>query len=170
MPTPNRPLRCGAVGVGRMGRHHARVYAQMAAATPRPSRWSAWSTPTRTPPPASPNSTTPRPSRPCRNLLAAGVDAVSVAVPTTYHLAVTEPLPPKPASRAWSRSPWPASDTDDANKLKDVAETRPAACLMVGHIERFNPVMRAMQKATEKTGKGLIIIPRFMQVHPRQPP
>ena len=25
----NRPLRCGAVGVGRMGRHHARVYAEM---------------------------------------------------------------------------------------------------------------------------------------------
>ena len=27
--TPSTPLRCGAVGVGRMGRHHARVYAQM---------------------------------------------------------------------------------------------------------------------------------------------
>ena len=23
------PLRCGVIGVGRMGRHHARVYAQM---------------------------------------------------------------------------------------------------------------------------------------------
>ena len=27
--TPSTPLRCGAVGVGRMGQHHARVYAEM---------------------------------------------------------------------------------------------------------------------------------------------
>ena len=25
----SRPLRCGVIGVGRMGRHHARVYAQL---------------------------------------------------------------------------------------------------------------------------------------------
>jgi predicted dehydrogenase len=35
------------------------------------------------------------------------------------------------------------------------------SCLMVGHIERFNPVMRAMQKAA---ATGLEIIPRFIQV------
>ena len=25
----NEPMRCGVIGVGRMGRHHARVYAQL---------------------------------------------------------------------------------------------------------------------------------------------
>ncbi|QYU69464.1 hypothetical protein J4558_04785 [Leptolyngbya sp. 15MV] len=45
--------------------------------------------------------------------------------------------------------------------MKELAEG-PGSILMVGHIERFNPVMRAMQAST---GAGMDIVPRFIQVH-----
>ncbi|MBR82774.1 MAG: hypothetical protein CMF66_02515, partial [Magnetovibrio sp.] len=45
--------------------------------------------------------------------------------------------------------------------LKELAEKH-AACLMVGHIERFNPVVRAMEKL-DASGQG--VKPRFIEVH-----
>src|SRR5262245_25470217 len=82
-----RKLRCATIGVGRMGRHHARVYSQLpdcelvgvvdhdfdraqAAAEKHGSR--AFKT--------------------VEELISAGIDAASVAVPTTFHRAVAEPL------------------------------------------------------------------------------
>lgn len=148
-----RPVRCGTVGVGRMGRHHARVYA-----------------------------TTPgcelvgivdddadraeqiADKHGCRaftsvdELLDAGVDAVSVAVPTTAHWSVARPL--LEAKVACLIEKPLAGDVETARRIKEAAE-RSGAVLMVGHIERFNPIMRAMQKATRD---GQEITPRFIQV------
>ena len=79
--TPDRILRCGVVGVGRMGRHHARVYSELPgvelvgvvdASIERAESIAE--------------------TRNCRafateqELLEAGVDAVSIAVPTTAHM------------------------------------------------------------------------------------
>ncbi|HZW09633.1 MAG TPA: Gfo/Idh/MocA family oxidoreductase [Phycisphaerales bacterium] len=150
----DRALRCGVVGVGRMGQHHARVYANepgcelvgvvdanldraQLIADRHESR--AFATE--------------------QDLLAAGVDAVSVAVPTTAHFHSARPfldagvgcLIEKPL----------AGDTQTAQLIKDLAE-RSGAVLMVGHIERFNPVLRAMRKATLA---GLEVVPRFIEVH-----
>jgi predicted dehydrogenase len=93
-----------------------------------------------------------------QDLLAAGVDAVSVAVPTTFHKAAAAPL--LEAGVACLIEKPLAGDVDTARSIKELAE-RTGTILMVGHIERFNPVMRAMQKAN---ATGQPIIPRFMQV------
>lgn len=150
-----RTLRCGAVGVGRMGRHHARVYAQMegvelvgvvdanpetAARIAEQHNTKAFATE--------------------QELLDAGVDAVSIAVPTTYHHKSAQPF--LAAGVACLIEKPLAPSAEEANKIKTLAE-KTGACLMVGHIERFNPIMRAMQKATEQTGDP--ITPRFIEVH-----
>ncbi len=153
--TPNTPLRCGAVGVGRMGQHHARVYAEMegielvgvvdanfdrAQEIAKKHGCKAFATE--------------------QELLDAGVDAVSIAVPTTFHLKSAEPFL-KAGIACLIEKPL-AGDADEAEKIKHLAEEH-NACLMVGHIERFNPIMRAMQSATVSTGER--IMPRFMEVH-----
>ncbi len=153
--TASNPLRCGAVGVGRMGQHHARVYAEMegielvgvvdanfdrAKEIADKHGCKAFATE--------------------QELLEAGVDAVSIAVPTTYHLKSASPFL-KAGVACLIEKPL-AQSADEAQQIKELAEKH-NACLMVGHIERFNPIMRAMQSATASTGEP--ITPRFMEVH-----
>jgi predicted dehydrogenase len=151
----NRPLRCGAVGVGRMGQHHARVYAEMEGielvgvvdanldrAKEIAEKFGCRAFGTEA------------------ELLAAGVDAVSIAVPTTFHLKSATPF--LEAGVACLIEKPLAQSGDEAQQIKKIAEKHDA-CLMVGHIERFNPIMRAMQKATEGTGEP--ITPSFIEVH-----
>jgi predicted dehydrogenase len=136
-----------------MGQHHARVYAQMAgcelvgvvdASKPRRDELAA--------------KFNTRALASVDELIALGVDAVSVAVPTTHHEAAATPLMRRGIA-CLIEKPL-AGDVATAQRLKDLAEST-GTCLMVGHIERFNPVMRAMQKAALE---GPPIIPRFMQV------
>ncbi|MBL4698598.1 MAG: Gfo/Idh/MocA family oxidoreductase [Phycisphaerales bacterium] len=93
-------------------------------------------------------------------LLAAGVEAVSIAVPTTFHLKSATPFL-KAGVACLIEKPL-AQSADEAEQIKKLAEEHDA-CLMVGHIERFNPIMRAMQDATEGTGEP--IRPSFIEVH-----
>jgi len=149
-----RVLRCGAVGVGRMGQHHARVYAtepgcQLVGVVD--------SSPARAAEIAEKFGCRAFPSE--RALLDAGVDAVSIAVPTTAHFKSAEPFL-KNRVACLIEKPL-APDARTANALKDLAEST-GACLMVGHIERFNPIMRAMQRATAQASQ---ITPRFIEVH-----
>ena len=80
----NEPMRCGVIGVGRMGRHHARVYAQLDGVelvgvvdrdptvglrSPR-SGGTGFET--------------------AAELLDVGVDAVTIATPTIYHREAAE--------------------------------------------------------------------------------
>ncbi len=146
-------LRCGVIGVGRMGQHHARVYHQLPecdlvgvvdASESRRNELAAkfnckgFST--------------------VQELLAAGVDAVSIAVPTTAHYPAAEPLL-KAGVACLIEKPL-AEDVATARRLRDLAESTKST-LMVGHIERFNPIMRAMQRAT---GSGAPVVPRFIEV------
>ncbi|MEM1186321.1 MAG: Gfo/Idh/MocA family oxidoreductase [Planctomycetota bacterium] len=148
-----RPLRCGAVGVGRMGRHHARVYAQLDGSKlvgvvdadndrrellAETHNCKAFATP--------------------EELLDAGVDAVTIAVPTIYHEAAAKPF--LEAGVACLIEKPLAQDAETALRIKSMAETS-GACLMVGHIERFNPAVLAMKKLGEK---GMDIVPRFVEV------
>lgn len=150
-----RPLRCGVVGVGRMGRHHARVYAEMDGvelvgvvdtSIERAREYAQ--------------------KFGCRaftsekELIEAGIDAVSIAVPTTFHLSSAEPFL-KAGVACLIEKPL-AQGAEEAQKIRKLAEKH-NTCLMVGHIERFNPIMRAMQSATEDTGEA--ITPRFIEVH-----
>jgi predicted dehydrogenase len=150
---PNRPLRCGVIGVGRMGRHHARVYNQLkdtrlvgvvdASADRRQEFADKFDS---------------KGFETVEQLIDAGVDAVSIATPTTAHEAAAIPLL-KAGVACLIEKPL-AGDTETALRIKRMAEET-GTPLMVGHIERFNPVMRAMQRAAQQ---GLEIVPRFMQV------
>ncbi len=158
--TATQTLRCAVVGVGRMGQHHARKYAQMEGvelvgvvdgdADRRE---------------------TMADSLGCaavaseEELLALGVDAVSIAVPTTYHLKCAAPLL-KAGVACLIEKPL-ATDSDEAKELVRLAEES-GAMLMVGHIERFNPAVMALQRAADSDGDGRSVqglVPRFVEVH-----
>ena len=150
----DRTLRCGVVGVGRMGQHHARVYANEPGCTLVGVVDASLA---RAREIADRHETTAFESE--EALLAAGVDAVSVAVPTTAHFHSAKPFL-QAGVGCLIEKPL-AGDTDTAHNIKQLAEEH-RAVLMVGHIERFNPVLRAMRKATEA---GLQVVPRFIEVH-----
>jgi predicted dehydrogenase len=149
-----RRIRCGVVGVGRMGRHHARVYAGLdgcelvGVVDADDARRSEVADRHET-----------RGFETVEQLLSAGVDAVSVAVPTTFHKPVAEKL--LGAGVACLIEKPLAGTVEDAGAIKEMADGS-GSVLMVGHIERFNPIMRAFR---EQQASGPPIIPRFIEVH-----
>ncbi len=144
----NLPLRYGVVGVGHLGRQHARV----AGSIPGATLTGLYDT----------NSEVlqrvavelgARPSSSLDELLSR-VDAVSIAVPTTSHFEV--------ASRCLSsgvhvliEKPL-AATVEEAKSLIDEA-SKNSVIIQTGHIERFNPIVE----------KSLAVIkePRFIEGH-----
>ncbi|MDY7110473.1 MAG: Gfo/Idh/MocA family oxidoreductase [Planctomycetota bacterium] len=146
---PEAKIRCGVVGVGRMGRHHARLYAQhhdaeligVVDANPDAAQavveeWGgeAYSG--------------------VEDLLAAGAEAVTIATPTVRHRAIAEPL--LEAKVACLIEKPLAPDADEAQHIADLAE-RSGAILQVGHIVRYDPVMVAIRQIPDLT-------PRFIEM------
>lgn len=129
-------VRVGVLGVGSMGRHHARVYAESpnaelvgvsdvdeenAAAVATEYGTRAMST----------------------GALLDAVDAVSVAVPSRYHRPIaSEAL--DAGVHALVEKPL-ATTTADAAALVDAANAA-GVILQVGHIERFNPAVRTVSE------------------------
>lgn len=158
--TAQRTLRCGVVGVGRMGRHHARKYAGMEGVElvgvvdededrregcADEYGCGAYSSE--------------------RELIEAGVEAVSIAVPTTAHLKCAAPL--LQAGVACLIEKPLANDVEEGRRLCELSE-KAGAILMVGHIERFNPAVMALDRAaSDEGGTGGVqrIVPRFVEVH-----
>jgi len=141
-------LRVGVIGVGHLGKEHARIYGQMpgvklvgVADTDEgrgrsvARKWSTEFVKDYT-------------------ALLGRVDAVSVAVPTTYHFDVAKrfldqgvaTLVEKPMTRTVA----------EAEGLVEAAR-KSGAVLQVGHIERFNPAIVAIQKYKLR--------PRFIEAH-----
>jgi predicted dehydrogenase len=149
-------LRCGVVGVGRMGRHHARVYTELpdsqlvGVADADPDRAELIA-----------EKHDCQAVKSAADLIELGVDAVTVAVPTTAHLKEARPL--LEAGVACLIEKPLAPDVKEAEQLKHLAETT-GSTLMVGHIERFNPVVRAFRAAAREPGEDPLI-PRFLEVH-----
>ncbi|HOX39289.1 MAG TPA: Gfo/Idh/MocA family oxidoreductase [Candidatus Brocadiia bacterium] len=143
-----KPLRVAVIGVGHLGKEHARVYSglpgvELAAVSDvdeEQARKVAKKCSTEF-------------VRDYRELLGR-VDAVSVVVPTVLHHEVAKPflergihvLVEKPMTRT----------LDQGRELAAVAAANKAV-LQVGHIERFNPVMKAVDK--------LSIKPLFLECH-----
>lgn len=148
-----KTIRAGVVGVGRMGRHHARVYAQLpdtqlvGVVDANPERAEALA-----------EQHGSKPMFSVQALIEAGVDVVSIATPTTFHRAAAEPLL-KAGIACLIEKPL-AGDVAEAIKIKECAEKH-GSVLMVGHIERFNPIMRALKR---ETNGGIDITPRFIEV------
>ncbi|MBL0921933.1 MAG: Gfo/Idh/MocA family oxidoreductase [Phycisphaerales bacterium] len=158
-PTPSpsdRPLRCAVVGVGRMGQHHARVYASTPGVT---LVGVVDASEARRNEIAAKHDT--RAFAAVSDLLAAGVDAVTVAVPTVAHLESTAPL--LEAKIACLIEKPLAATAAQAEQMREMA-SRSGAVLQVGHIERFNPAVMALSRERARLGPGALA-PRFIEIH-----
>jgi predicted dehydrogenase len=141
------PLRVGVIGCGRMGRFHARAYSKME----RVKMMGVYD--------ASPDTAAAvadefafKAYAKLEELLE-NVDAVTIAVPTKYHLEVAEQCLPRRIA-CLIEKPL-AKDVAEARRIVDLAKQH-GVTVQVGHIERFNPAIRAMSR--------LKIEPRFMEV------
>ncbi|MCH7591244.1 MAG: Gfo/Idh/MocA family oxidoreductase [Planctomycetes bacterium] len=131
----SRSLRVAVVGVGHMGRHHARIYGELddcelvavidkdidrAREIAGKHGGTAYSSAAD---------------------VAGELDAASVAVPTVYHAEVAVPLMERGVAVLVEKPLAP--DTHTARQLLD-ASRKLDAVLQVGHSERFNPVVQSM--------------------------
>jgi predicted dehydrogenase len=152
MPDPRSqisdPLRVAVIGVGHLGRHHARILSTLEGVTltavvdklPERAAEIAASTGSRALTEA--------------GALADQVDAVTVAVPTELHRDIAMPflergvsvLVEKPMARSLA----------EADEMIAAAR-KSGATLAVGHTERYNPAVAAVLP--------LVTSPRFIEVH-----
>ena len=148
----SRKIRVGVAGVGHMGKEHARIYAELAEADlvgvhdsdPETARKIAAKCKTR--------------AFSSLEEMVEAVEAASIVTPTTTHLAIAEPFLRK-GKHVLVEKPI-AMDTAEARKLVELADQH-GAKLAVGHVERFNPVLAALE---ERLGR-----PRFIEAHRLSP-
>jgi predicted dehydrogenase len=146
--TPKK-LRCGVIGVGRMGRHHARLYAQcddtelvgvvdenIETRTQIVEQWGGRAFDT------------------IDELIAEGMDAVTIATPTTFHKAAAEQLLAAGVSCLVEKPLAP--DIEQGSEMV-AAAARSKAILQVGHVVRYDPVMVAIRRLKDVT-------PRFIEM------
>ncbi|MBM4125611.1 MAG: Gfo/Idh/MocA family oxidoreductase, partial [Nitrospira sp.] len=138
-----KPLRVGVIGVGHLGQHHARLYAALPGATlagvtdDDPERAKLIADRHQVPVFAQAAALLER------------IDAVSVAVPTSaHHAVVTACL--KAGVHVLVEKPI-AVTLPEARDLVALADAK-GCVLQVGHIERFNPVIRAVRPLIGKPG------------------
>lgn len=152
MASETKRLRVAVIGVGHLGKEHARVYASMPNAhlvavvdtNEKQGRIIAAKHNTQYYPTHLP--------------LLDSVDAVSVVTPTSHHFAVAKDflergiatLVEKPITK----------EVTEAEQLVQIAR-RTGAILQVGHIERFNPALMAVLTRPIK--------PRFIECHRLSP-
>lgn len=138
----------GVVGVGHLGRHHARLYAALDGvrlvgvvdSDPERARsvadeygCEAWTDP---------------------EALRGRVQAASVAVPTVHHRDVAEMLLRDGVDVLVEK---PMAHTLEEADAINAAARESGRLVMVGHTERFNPAMIAMARVVEA--------PRFFEIH-----
>lgn len=132
-------IKCGVVGVGSLGQHHARIYASL----PGAELAGIYET-------SDARATEICGKFNCRRFttmeeLGAACDAVSVVVPTDKHALVALPLLAQ-GCHLLIEKPLCAS-LEEAEQV--LAAARQHGCLVqVGHIEHFNPVMSYLEKHT----------------------
>ena len=141
-------MRVAVVGVGHLGKHHARIFAALpgvelvAVVDTNQARAEEIAAANQTRALVQPNS------------LLGNVDAVSIAVPTEQHLAVALPfleagipvLVEKPMARS----------LEEADEMM-AAAARGGVVLAVGQTERFNPAV--------EVARPMLTDPRFIEVH-----
>jgi len=138
-------LRVGVVGVGHLGRHHARVLAALpdvdlvGVVDSRPDQAAAVAEACGTAAHAD------------HRELIGRVDAVSVAVPTRFHRSVAGAFLERGIPTLVEKPL--ATSLAEAEELVALAEAN-ATLLQVGHIERFNPALNALD--------GLAFRPKYI--------
>lgn len=142
------PLPVAVIGCGRMGKLHARVYRQM----PSVRLMGVYDIN----PAAAQGAASEYGCRAFESLeeLLPQVAAVTIAVPTEFHAALAEPFLRRGIA-CLIEKPL-AKDVESARRIIDTAG-QGNALVQVGHIERFNPAVRAIER--------LNIEPRFIEVN-----
>ncbi|MEO8069911.1 MAG: Gfo/Idh/MocA family oxidoreductase [Acidobacteriota bacterium] len=148
MSASDAPLRLGVVGVGHLGRHHARLLASLpdvtlVAAVDHVAERAR----------AAVAGTAAQALTDAEALLGR-VDAVTIAVPTVDHLEVARPFL-KRGIHVLVEKPM-APSLDEADELLRLARAS-GATLAVGHTERFNPAINAALRVLRS--------PKFVEVH-----
>jgi len=154
MPEVNGLLRVGVVGTGAFGRNHARVYRDLAADPAQGVEFTGIVDCDQSRARAISGEFSTQAFASVAELIAAGVDAVSVAVPTRAHLAVARELMQAGVDVLIEK---PLCTTlAEASELQALAEQH-GRIVQVGHLERFNPAVRATLP--------LLTTPMFFEVH-----
>lgn len=155
----DRSIRAGVIGVGAMGEHHARVYSGMknvslvGVADVDADRVQSIATKFGS-----------RAFTDYRALLDKRLDAVTIAVPTSGHLAVAlETI--QAGSSVLIEKPI-AATREEADRIIAAAE-RARVTLMVGHIERFNPAVVALREAVQDSHLISLSMTRVGPIPPR---
>src|SRR5947209_10691945 len=147
-----KKLRVGVVGVGHIGSNHARIYAELphaefvAVFDIDPGRAAEIAATYKTKAVES------------LNEFAEMVDAASVATPTNAHFSVARDLLAR-GKHLLIEKPM-TEKTAEARELAQLAAAR-RLVLQVGHVERFNPVLSALEQR--------LTHPRFIEAHRLSP-
>ncbi|MGA2440542.1 MAG: Gfo/Idh/MocA family oxidoreductase [Tepidisphaeraceae bacterium] len=140
-------LRVGVIGCGRMGRLHARVYSQMG----QVKLMGVFDVAADAAAAVADEFAVPAPKS-LEDLLA-NVDAVTIAAPTKFHLSIAQECLKRKIA-CLIEKPL-AKDVAEGRRIVELASQNKTT-VQVGHIERFNPAIRAMSR--------LKIEPRFLEV------
>ncbi len=145
-------LRLGVVGVGHIGKNHARLYAEIEAAN--------FTTIYDTDPAHAAEVAQQYKVRAAGSLeeFAELVDAASIATPTNSHFTIGQQLLEK-GKHLLIEKPI-TEETAQASRLAELAAERKLV-LQVGHVERFNPVLSALE--------ARLTHPRFIEAHRLSP-
>jgi len=147
---PDRPLRAAVIGLGMMGRNHVRVWDDavdgvelVAVADPDPAAVS--------------RATAGRRARgfedPERMLAEEELDLVSIVAPTSLHLPVTLAAL-RAGANVLVEKPIAATREEAVHMMEAAAAA--GRMLTVGHIERFNPVIRELRRRLAEGELGRI--------------
>ncbi len=152
-------LRVGVIGVGNMGRNHVRIYSEMREVE---LVGIADTNKKNLKPIAEKYKTKVYTNYP--DLLKNKLDAVSIAVPTTLHKKIALDALKSGANILIEK---PIADTlKNAKEIIKKAKKEKLR-LMVGHIERFNPIIPAIKKSLKNEKVILIDITRVGPLPPR---
>ncbi len=152
-------LRVGVIGVGSMGKNHARIYSDM-----RETELIGVADSSATNLKEIAEKFSAKGYSDYNDLLKEGLDAVSIAVPTTMHRKVACDVLSKGVNVLLEK---PISDNvDDANKIINTAKQNKCK-LMIGHVERFNPIIPVIRRAIHGQDVILIEIKRVGPLPPR---
>lgn len=142
-------LRAGLVGLGMMGRHHARVLASLTGV-----EFIGVSDPAGD----VNNVAQGRPVvKTVAELISLGIDYAMVAVPTIYHLEIGEQLA---AAGIHAMVEKPLSQNTVSSKVLTKAFTSAGLVGAVGHIERYNPALQEARRRLEQVGSLYQVVTR----------
>ena len=143
-------MNIGVIGVGVMGKNHVRIYSELrdvdevyvydidkTALREVSERYGAIACDS-------------------MDLLLKKVDAVSVCVPTKYHFEVAKRVIENDVSCLIEKPV--TSTSEDGGELLKIAKNRDYLTIGVGHVERFNPVVKEIKKIVNSEVKAKIFV------------